>query len=231
MNTAAETLQAIDNYYRLPEVSNSDLSWLKLTMLSTQARIDFENAYRLGSLVDAMITEPARVNYFTFTLDDEVFTPFEFYQCEQMKAAFKRDEFCMGLLKQSTGQMVMRETMSFDYGNFEFFLRMRCKYDLYSNILKWGGDIKSTTATTQKQFEEVARHFDYDRQRACYMKISGAKRDMLIGISKVNNKIFKIPILRGDELFTSGEKKLTELAFRWWVYFEDFGMNRNIKTT
>lgn len=215
-------LIVMDNYFGRKEVSNSDLSWLKLELLSSQERKDFTDAYRMGSLVDAMITEPERINYFKFTLDGEQYTKEEFDLCESMKHSFRRDEFCKSLLLQSTGQMVMANMVSIDYGGFIFGLPMRCKYDLWSDRLKWGGDIKSTTATSQKQFEEAIRYFDYDRQRVVYMTISEAPKDMLIGISKVNGKIFKVPIQRGDALWQSGLEKMTGLAFKWWSLFENF---------
>lgn len=230
MNSALAIKQQEDvGYFSRTEVSNSDLSWLKLELLSSAERRDFQNAYRMGSLIDAMITEPERINYFRFQLNDypepghnEQFTKEEFETCELMKKAFRNDEFCKSLLLQSTGQMVMSDTVAFDYCGFEFSLRMRCKYDLWSYILKWGGDIKSTTATTQKQFEDAVRFFDYDRQRVEYMLISKAQRDMLIGISKVNHKIFKVPITVGSELYQSGYDKLSNLAFKWWTLFENF---------
>ena len=52
----------------------------------------------------------------------------------------------------------------------------------------WGGDIKSTSATTQEQFESAVRQFDYDRQRFFYMNIAGSEKDVLIGISKEHQK-------------------------------------------
>ncbi len=68
------------------------------------------------------------------------------------------------------------------------------------------GDIKSTAAETQRQFEEAVRYFDYDRQRARYMDIAGSDRDVLIGISKKNFKVFKVPIARNSNLYNTGRK-------------------------
>ena len=220
--------EPVDNYFGRVEVSNSDLSWLKMEMLNPVERRDFRDAYRMGSLIDAMITEPLRVNYFENKLYNypepghhEQFTADEFATCERMKVAFRQDEFCQNLLRQSTGQAVMSAPVEFSCGGFDFTLPMRCKFDLWSDELKWGGDIKSTTATTQKQFEDAVRYFDYDRQRAEYMLISGAKRDMLIGISKINFKVFKIPITINSPTFIYGHAKLTELALRWWTLLAD----------
>jgi hypothetical protein len=111
-----------------------------------------------------------------------------------------------------------------DYEGIFFELTMRCKYDLWADVLRYGGDIKSTTATTQKQFEEACRHFDYDRQRAVYMTLSGAQKDVLIGISKVNLKVFKLFIDRKSEFYLSGMQKFRELAFKYWTLFGDVTM-------
>lgn len=109
--------------------------------------------------------------------------------------------------------------MVFNYAGFEFSLDVRCKYDLYSDLLKWGGDLKTTACTTFTQFMEAVKHFDYDRSRAWYMDISGADKDLIIGVSKVNHKVFIVPVVRGGEIYNQGREKYQELAFRWWSLF------------
>ncbi len=52
-----------DTYYQRSEVSNSDLTALKELLYPRQQFGDREKAFRFGSLVDAIITEPERVNY------------------------------------------------------------------------------------------------------------------------------------------------------------------------
>jgi hypothetical protein len=209
----------VEDYFGRPEVSNSDLTWLFTELLSSQERRDFTDAYRIGSLIDAMITEPQLVNYFKFTLNGEQYTPEEFALCEKMKDSFRRDEFCRMFMLQCTGQKVMSRMLQLQWGAMFFSMPFRCKYDLWSDALKYGGDIKSTTATTQKQFVDSVFHFSYDRQRATYMEIAQCDKDLLIGISKVNGKIFKLPIVRGDETHQSGLAKMQELSFKFWSLF------------
>lgn len=221
MIPSLQQLAPSPDYFDRPEVSNSDLSWLKMNLLSSQEQMDFTNAYRMGSLIDAMITEPERVNYFKFTIGEEKYTADEFEICKAMKRAFMKDEFCRGFASQCCGQKIFSTSIPLTFDGIEFSLMMRGKYDLWSDLLTWGGDIKSTTATTQKQFEEAIRHWDYDRQRAVYMSLSGAKKDMIIGISKVNYKIFKVPVSRDSELFKSGYEKFSDLGFKWWYLFEN----------
>lgn len=211
----------MDPYYSLPDVSNSDLSWLK-QQLYPRDMPDPTNAYRFGSLIDAMITEPERVNYFNRTLDDIQFSVDEFRLAEDMKRTFWKDEFCRLIAEKADGQKVMREFKAFNFEGFSFNLNTRCKWDLWREDWKWGGDIKSTTAETQKQFEEAARYFDYDRQRAWYMMIANSDRDVLLGISKKNLKVFRINITRDSSFFKDGYKKYNELAYRHYLMFGEW---------
>lgn len=206
------------NYYTHPYISNSDLSKLKQEMKGIDQQ--YNDAYRIGALVDAMITEPGRVDYFKLLLLDTEYsyTQQEIDLCKRMKDAFMKDTFCQELLAMCDGQAEMYDKDTpFISNGVSFTLNTKRKYDLWAQLLNWGGDIKSTTATTQAGFEAAARHFDYDRQRYWYMHPRQVQRDVLIGISKVNFKIFKIFIQAGDELYRSGERKANELAFNYWA--------------
>lgn len=211
-----------DAYYSRAEVSNSDLSDLRKYFLNIEQLHDLEEAYRFGNLVDAFITEPHRCDHLKFRVDGEQFTRFEWDCARKMLNAFRANEMCMNLLKQSSGQCVKEKLMQMEFQGVRFELPVRCKYDLWSDLLKWGGDIKSTTATTQEQFEKAVEFFDYDRQRAFYMDISHASKDILIGISKKNFKIFIVPITRESEIYKRGKEKYLEWAFKYWYLFEGF---------
>src|SRR5687768_12842489 len=136
------------NYYQHPYVSNSDLSRLKMEMKGMDQ--EYIDAYRIGSLVDAMITEAGRVDYFRRVLidTDYSYTQDEIEQCREMRRAFLADPFCANLLKMCSGQAEMYdEHTPFTWDGFDFTLNTRKKFDLWSDALGWGGDIKSTTAT------------------------------------------------------------------------------------
>lgn len=211
----------VDNnidYYRRPEVSNSDLSWLK-QQLWPREMPDPTNAYRFGSLIDAMLTEPEKVDYFNYLVGNVRYSKEDFELALRMKEAFYRDPVAFQLLSVSSGQVEMTKRADLRFSDISFNLPVRCKWDLWANILHHGGDIKSTTATSQSEFEAAAEYFDYDRQRAWYMDIAGAEKDILIGISKKNQKIFKIFITKESEFYKRGKEKYQELAFRWWLLF------------
>ncbi len=209
-----------DTYYDRSEVSNSDLSKLKQDLYGTFER-DPTESFKFGNLIDHMITEPQKVNYFNYTCGDDALTEDDFLRAEEMKKSFFRDKMAKGIFSLSEPQKIMiNHGQLFDY-DIKFFLPVRCKWDLWMPSLGWGGDIKSTSATTQKQFEDAVTFFDYDRQRFFYMNISGSTQDVLIGISKENFKVFTVKIKQGDKLWKSGQDKCFDLAFKYWEMFGD----------
>lgn len=212
----------MDSYFNRNEVSNSDLGALEKMFMSREQVGDIEAAYRFGTLVDAVITEPEKVDHYKYTVSGEQYTCEEFAKAGEMAKAFMADDMCRQIMKHAVFQTVMAKTMQYEHRGVPFTLNVRCKWDLWMELLEWGGDIKSTAAASQKAFEQSIEYFNYDRQRAWYMDIAGSKRDMLIGISKVNNKIFKVPITRDSDLYKRGREKYLELAFKHWCLFDNF---------
>lgn len=210
------------NYYARPEISNSELGWLEKYFLPQSFVIDLEAAYRFGSLLDAMITEPALVDYFKLTVSGVQYSKEEFQKAEAMKKVFFADTFCKSLSAQCEMQKVsIKENWPITYEGFLFALDVRCKWDFFAPNIDLSGDLKTTACTTQKQFEESILHYNYDRQAAWYMDIENKSNFIFIGISKVNYKIFKVPLKRGGNLYKSGKAKYQELAFKYWYMFGD----------
>jgi len=215
-----------DTYFQRPEVSNSDLSWLK-SQLFPREMPDPTTAYRFGNLLDAMITEPNRVNYFKRTCDSDQFTKEDFDTALRMKEAFWNDGFCSTVMSGANPQKVMVDKKVLNFNGLEFDMGVRCKWDIWRENLGYGGDIKSTSATTQKQFEDAIRFFDYPRQRAWYMDIANSDKDFLIGISKKNFKVFKVIINRGDSIYNEGFADYINLAYRHFLLFGSYKRNAN----
>lgn len=210
-----------DEYYNRPEVSNSDLTELKNILHPHQQYGDREAAFRFGSLVDAIITEPARVNYYKFTVDDVQYTEDEFRHAREMQRSLrieaKRDPFLAKVLELSdTQRFMVNRKQQFSYGGFPFSLDTRCKWDWFLTNVGFGGDLKTTFATSQQQFDEAVDFFDWDRSRAWYMDIAGSSRDFIYAISKKNGCVFKKFITRDDGIYTRGREKYEELAFQYW---------------
>ncbi len=212
----------MDPYFNRSEVSNSDLTVLK-KLLYGGSDIDPTYAYAFGTLIDAMITEAHKVDYFkrTVTGQNYIYSTEDFQKASEMKKAYYRDAFCKMITNAADFQSVsIQHNWPIEYNGFEFELNVRCKWDLLVRSWKMGADIKSTAAETQSQFEAACEYFDYFRSRAWYMDIEGTNKDMIIGISKKNFKVFKIPINRGDKYYKKGKEEYQDLSFKYWSLFD-----------
>lgn len=210
-----------DSYFNRPEVSNSDLTELKNYLYPRIQFGDKEKAFKFGTLLDAIVTEPDRVDYFKLKVDDVQYDPHDFALAEEMYRSLRKearkDQFLNKVLEAAdTQKFMVNKAQVFEYGNFKYTLDTRCKWDWWLPAFGFGGDLKSTAAETQKQFEEAIDFFDWDRSRAWYMDIAGSNQDFIYAVSKKNCKVFKAFIKRGDETYNKGKEKYGELAFKWW---------------
>jgi len=212
----------VDPYYSRPEVSNSELGSIDKYWAPQTYVIDLENAFRFGSLLDAMITEPEMVDYYKLTVGGTQFSKQEFDMAIDMKKVFFADPFCRALAGQCAMQYVsIRHGFQITYEGLTFLMDMRAKWDFFAPKIDLSGDLKTTASTTQKQFEESIFHYNYDRQAALYMDLENKSNFMFIGISKKNLKIFKVPVKRGGSIYNSGKAKYQEASFRYWYLFGD----------
>lgn len=210
-----------DSYYLRTEVSNSDLTELKNYLYPRTQYGDKEKAFKFGTLVDALITENERVHYSKRMVDDVTYSREDFELGLAMREALRKearkDEFLRAVLSNSdTQKFMVNKTQRFLYGNFEYTLDTRCKWDWWLPSFGFGGDLKTTFAESQNQFNEAIDFFDWDRSRAWYMDIAGSQQDFIYAISKKNLKIFKAFIRRDDDTYKRGKEKYDELAFKWW---------------
>lgn len=210
-----------DEYYNRPEVSNSDLTALK-NLLHPHAEFgNKEAAFRIGNLVDAIVTEPDRVDWYMHTVDDVQYSEEDFHfgaeLAKSLRSHSRHDPFLAKVLEEADNQCCMiSKGHRFTYGEFEFTLDIRCKWDWFMRQYGFGGDLKTTFASSQKEFEEAYDFLDIDRSRAWYMDIAGSDRDFVYAISKKNFRIFKVFIRRDDPIYMRGREKYEELAFQWW---------------
>ena len=211
-----------DNYYSRPEVSNSDLTALKNLLHPVPMPPGVkEAAFRFGSLVDAIITEPDRVDYYRRTVDGEQYSAEEFEHAREMyrslRLTARHDPFLAKVLDLAETQRCMvNHSRQFEYGGFPFTLDTRCKWDWFFPHFNFGGDLKTCSAATQKEFDDAVDFFDWDRSRAWYMDIAGSDKDFIYAVSKRNCNVFRCMIRRGDSIYCNGRAKYEELAFQYW---------------
>ena len=211
-----------DTYYNRTEVSNSDLTELKNMLYPRLQYGDKEKIFAFGSLVDALVTEPARVNRFQLTVDDVKYTEDDFRLAMEMQKSLvresRRDEFLAYVLNNSDTQKFMVREREFEYCGLSYTLPTRCKWDWWLPKVGFGGDLKTTFAVSQSQFDEAVDFFDWDRSRPWYMDIAGSSRDFIYAVSKKNCKVFKKFIERGDRIYSRGREKYDELAFKYYLF-------------
>lgn len=210
------------DYYSRPEVSNSDLTALKELLHPRPVFGDREAAFRFGSVLDAIITEPSRVDFLRMTIDGDPVDEDEFLHAREMQRALRaearRDPFLAKVLEVAdTQRFMVNEAQEFDYGGFRFTLPTRCKWDWWFEAAHFGGDLKSTAAATQSEFRQCVDFFDWDRSRAWYMDVARSDRDFIYAVSKKNCNIFKLFINRGDAVYRRGREKYEDLAFKYWA--------------
>lgn len=214
----------MDPYYSRSEVSNSDLTSLKLQL---HPQLEFlkpsakQQAFRLGSLVDGLVTDPKTCNHFRRTVGDYNYTKEEWDWGKKMlnaiRKASKKDAFLAYVLENAeTQKEFIKPSHHFDVGCYSFDLPVRCRYDWW--LGSFGGDLKTTSATTYNQFIQQIDWVDWDRSRAWYMDLSGANQDFIYAISKKNFKVFFIKIMRGDEIYNRGREKYEDLAFKMYLF-------------
>lgn len=220
----------MDPYYARSEVSNSDLTSLKLQLypqLDFVKPKDKKKAFHLGTLVDGLVTEPKNCNHFRYTVGDEQYTKEEWAwgkrQLEKLRKESKKDPFLAYVLANADGQKwFATESQHFDVGCYSFDMPTRCKFDWW--LGNFGGDLKTTVATTYDQFINCIDYFEWDRSRAWYMDLTNSinplwgNQDFIYAVSKTANKVFFKKIIRGDELYQRGREKYLELAFKMYLF-------------
>lgn len=211
------------SYYDHPYVSNSDFTALKLELYPSFVP-DYSAALHFGILFHALLLEPDTVDHIRRSVRDAEYTADDFAAAKRMRDTVKADRFCEMLLRRCDKEVEM-----YNQGTVfgEVRLDTRRKYDVWDPLVNWGGDFKSTTATTPQAFLAALQRFDYDRSRVFYAKGSGAVKDVVIGVSKVNFKIFPVFMREGCPLWQSGEAKCNELAVKYKnLKYDGTGLHR-----
>src|SRR5882672_3542634 len=108
------------NYFSLPSVSNSELQALRrATNALPNPFEDIQDSFNFGSLVDAMLTEPHRVNHCHFTLEDNgrqiTFTPTEWELAIAMYKQALKDPVISVFVGSGSGQHIFSRALTFEY--------------------------------------------------------------------------------------------------------------------
>jgi len=196
-------------YHQTQFVSNSELTSLR-NIMRADGKPPPLAAYRLGSLVDAQLTEAGM-------LSKAQYEEGEWDLSERMALAGRGDSTLAAFLATAKMQHeVYRNRFEMEHEGIDFSLPMRCKYDLYKRTARLAADIKTTSCTSQAAFVASILSFEYHRQGALYMDLGNADQFMFIGIGKKpklgKHPIFKFVIRRGDAYYEAGRARYLQLA-------------------
>lgn len=209
------------NYFQHPYCSNSALSALgqELGILPQLPGNKYE-AYRMGSLFDAVITEPDLLDLIQKKIlgTDYSFTRAEYETCLRMRMALNQNPTYQAFAKcnPDVQKEVYTPNYSFEYEGFKFKLNMRGKLDFFISGLV--SDLKSTACTSQRSFEEACIQFGYWRQMVLYCGLTDAKKAIIFGVSKTApHKVFIVTMKPSDALWKRGGEQLNYLAFKYYM--------------
>jgi len=205
-----------DPYYDRPEISNSDLSWLKNTLTGQVDRPINMQALNFGNLVDAIITEISQVDFLNYRAQGIQFDRDDFQKAKAMIKELRKSSIAP-IVFGARYQSIFIKQLQIVHEGHRFVLPVRCKYDFINGNI--GGDLKTTSAHDRHSFMNAIDKWDIDRQRAFYMDISGLNRDVIVGMSKKTHEVYIVPIRRGDNLYERGKNKYQYLAYEWYHRF------------
>lgn len=183
------------NYFDHPFVSNSkltafgyELGILPSFEVSEEKRFE---AFRFGTLFDLFETEPERLDYLNGKLvgTEHSFTKDDMKKIKIMSKNLHNHPLYKQILSLNPNfqKEIYKENFTLDGINFIDF---KAKLDLFLPNLVI--DLKTTDCTSQNQFENICEMFGYFRQMLFYMALTNAKKSVLIGISKLNYKVFAL---------------------------------------
>lgn len=225
----------IDYYKMFDYVSNSQLGALWDVIRGVFRRTGLQDIFDFGNLVDAMVTEAEKFDFESNIMTDQnrevLFEQYKVDQAKLMHDAVIADPMFSLLLEASKKQHVfLRKAHRIEYDGHVFYLPMRMKADLsIPHVMLI--DLKTTACKTYKQFVQSLLHLDYDRQGALYIDLAKVDKILYVGVSKSKNRktqkhdVFKYMVERDSEMYISGLRKYSKLAWKYYNYIHFFPTN------
>lgn len=212
-----------NNYFSFPAVNNSSLTTLQLELAARDVVMAYDDAFRMGTLLDAMCLWPEKTDYLNRKVIGEnyQYTAKEFDHYRKMRDAFLKDHFVKELLPISELQKPFFNTTPFNYNGISFELACKNLYDGYISALNYGWDLKKTKATNQEGFLQSVKFFSYQRQGVFYSNNSKSDtKHIIIGVSEVNLKVFHVLMDAENDhndLWREGKEEMNYFAFRHYM--------------
>jgi hypothetical protein len=185
----------MDNYYELPYVSNSSFTELERLTKGGFKPKNLEEIYAFGRLTDELIFEPEKADM----------THIDLSKAMCMRDVFLKNAMLSWYINLSTTNK--QEVVLFKING----INCKMKADSLNRELSTVLEFKTTIASSENQFNEVVKRFNYDRQIAFYMDGARVDKCILAGVSKkAPHRLFLHVIDRTHPWYISGKAKYTE---------------------
>ena len=186
-----------DHHY----VANSDIKSLDATLSGNPMPENLDRIFEFGTLCHQLILEPELADW----------TDPDIKLALKMKETFMADSFCRSFVEHHN----FRAEREFYRNNLQG-ISAKCKTDGDIRSKKWILEFKSLAVTSQKAFEESILHFNYDQGASWYLDVCKYDRVLIAGVSKKKpEKMFKVIVDRGSDMYLSGLAKYTEGIAKW----------------
>lgn len=197
----------MDNYFKMAGISNSDLR--KCRRIASGESLDsvLENvhtdAMRMGTLLDALLTDPKKLSPQELQCEGIQYTQQEWDEAIDDSIRVLSHNVCGPIVKSFDSQVIKTTELEV---NGRIVLG-RCKFDWLGPGL--GIDLKYSKCKNHEQFLKHLDYLDYDQQAAWYMDLAKVNEFIFLIVPRGGHPIFMFSINRGDRNYLSGLEKYT----------------------
>jgi len=179
--------QVQEKYFEVPYISASFLKDLKGGYMPP----NISEVFYFGSQFHYSILEPEKLDLSYDHLG----------KIYEMRDEFFKDELCKAI--------ILHPNFKREHEVYKTFrgIKAKCKFDGLVKELSFGFELKGLSVRTHNTFLSSIDRFDYDLSSAWYMDLSGIDNHLIVGVSKVNFKLFKFIVKRGDHIYNRGKEK------------------------
>lgn len=201
-----------EGYFLRDELSNSGMGYMIQKLSGESGYTPPQSVFLFGSVVDSILTgspmpdeledaHPEVRDAFLLTANE----------CAESWMSDKTNKMVHDTFDK---QVAFVNELEISYEGVEFTVKGRCLCDFYREIENIIIDLKTTSATTQKEWLKSIQTYHYDRASAWYMDIVGCDTFVLRAVGKAYPyPLFNTVINRGSPLYLKGLEEYTHLCY------------------
>lgn len=209
-----------ETYFALPYASNSGMKDADKLFSASNSAGDWvpTKAFEFGSALDALLTNPVLT-------DTSMLTDDERQRLGPMRRSLYKDEMMNLFFPINHGTPTPNDTQyqvvwvekefEVDLDGLKVIVPAKCKFDFWNPKFDFGSDLKTLACKDEASFESAFKFFQYPMQAAWYMDTSKTDRFLFFGVSKMNFRVFRKAIKRGDAIYKEGLALYTKYIKSW----------------